>query len=100
MIVNELNINEYTVHQIVTQDFKMRKVCAKVVPKNLNDQKAAQNEMSTEIPEWLKTESDFLTRVITGDKSWFFKYDPETRRQSEKWHMPQPPGQKRARMRK
>jgi hypothetical protein len=61
------------VHQIVTQDLNMRKVCAKRVPKNLNDdQKAGRNEVSTEMTEHLETESDFLTRVITGDESWFF----------------------------
>jgi endonuclease III len=26
--------------------------------------------------------------VITGNKSGFFTYDPETKRQSEVWHMP------------
>jgi hypothetical protein len=36
MIADELNINECTVHQIVTQDLNMRKVCAEMVPKNLN----------------------------------------------------------------
>jgi hypothetical protein len=37
IIPNELNINECTVHQIVTEDLNMRKVCAEMVPKNLND---------------------------------------------------------------
>jgi hypothetical protein len=32
MIADELNINDCTDHQIVIQDFNMRKVCAKVVP--------------------------------------------------------------------
>jgi hypothetical protein len=36
----------------------------------------------------LETEPDFLPRVIIGDRSWFFEYDPETKRKSEEWHMP------------
>jgi predicted unusual protein kinase regulating ubiquinone biosynthesis (AarF/ABC1/UbiB family) len=71
MIADELN--ECTVHQIVTQDLNMRKVCAKMVPKNLNDyQKARRNEVSAEMLERLESEPDFLIRVITGDESRFF----------------------------
>jgi hypothetical protein len=29
--------------------------------------------------------SNFLQRVITGDESWIYEYDPETKRQSEEW---------------
>ena len=35
IISSELNLNRFTVHQILTQDLDMRKVCAKMVPKNL-----------------------------------------------------------------
>jgi predicted RNase H-related nuclease YkuK (DUF458 family) len=54
MTTDELNINEYAVHQIVIQFLKMRKVCAKMVAKNLNiDQKARRNEVSAEMLERL-----------------------------------------------
>ena len=35
MISSELNLNRFTFHQILTQDLGMRKLCAKMVPKNL-----------------------------------------------------------------
>jgi hypothetical protein len=35
MIADELNIDECMVHQIVIQDSNMRKVCAKMVPKEI-----------------------------------------------------------------
>ena len=41
MISSELNLNRFTVHQILTQDLYMRKVCAKMVPKNLTSQQKA-----------------------------------------------------------
>jgi hypothetical protein len=89
------------VHQIATQDLNVRKLCAKMVPKNLNDdQKARQVEVSAEMLERLENEPDFLNRVITGDESWFFEYDPETKRQSEEWHTPHSPRQKKVRMSK
>ncbi|PRD36169.1 UNVERIFIED_CONTAM: hypothetical protein NCL1_09451 [Trichonephila clavipes] len=36
MIGEELNLNHTTVHQIWTNELKMRKICAKMVPKNLS----------------------------------------------------------------
>ncbi|GFV95908.1 protein GVQW3 [Trichonephila clavipes] len=36
MIGEELNLNRTTVHQILTNELKMRKICAKMVPKNLS----------------------------------------------------------------
>jgi hypothetical protein len=29
--------------------------------------------------------SNLLQRVITGDESWIYEYDMETKRQSEEW---------------
>ncbi|GFX41223.1 protein GVQW3 [Trichonephila clavipes] len=36
MIGEELNLNHTTVHQILTNELKMRKICAKMVPKTLS----------------------------------------------------------------
>ncbi|GFV57111.1 protein GVQW3 [Trichonephila clavipes] len=36
MIGEELNFNYTTVHQILTNELKMRKICAQMVPKNLS----------------------------------------------------------------
>ena len=43
-------------------------------------------------------EPNFLHRVITGDESWVFDYDRETKRQSEEWHTKSSPRPKKARM--
>ena len=40
----------------------------------------------------------FLHKVITGDESWVFDYDPETKWQSEEWHTKSSPRPKKARM--
>jgi hypothetical protein len=39
----------------------------------------------------------FMSRVITGDKSWVYGYDPETKQQSSRWKSPGSPGPKKAR---
>ena len=41
MIRSELNLNRFTVHQISTQGLDMRKVCGKMVPKNLTTEQKA-----------------------------------------------------------
>ncbi|GFW03210.1 protein GVQW3 [Trichonephila clavipes] len=35
-IGEEVNLNHTTIHQILTNELKMRKICAKMVPKNLS----------------------------------------------------------------
>ena len=42
-------------------------------------------QVCQDIIERLQTEPDLLHRVITGDDSWIFEYDPETKRQSCHW---------------
>jgi hypothetical protein len=38
-----------------------------------------------------------ISRIITGDKSWIYGYDPETKQQSLQWKSPQSPKAKKAR---
>ena len=87
MISSELNLNRFTVHQILTRDLDMRKVCTKMVPKNLTtEQKANRSDVCLDLLDRLEREPKFFSRVITGDESWIFEYDPETKRQSREWH--------------
>jgi hypothetical protein len=41
MISRDLNLNRFTVHQILTRDLDMRKMRAKIVPKNLTTEQKA-----------------------------------------------------------
>ena len=64
----------------------MWKVCAKLVPRLLNDdQKERHLQVCQDIIEHLQTEPDLLRRVITVDEPWIFEYDPETKRHSCQW---------------
>ena len=79
----------------------MRKLCAKVVPKDLTtEKKASRRDMCLELLDRLEREPEFLSRIITGDESWILEYDPETKRQSRKWHTANSPRPKKARMSK
>ena len=74
MISSELNLNRFTVHQILTQDLDTTKVCAKMVPKNLtNEHKANRRDVCLDLPDRPESEPEFFSRVITGDESWFLE---------------------------
>jgi len=99
MIAEETGLDKCAVHRILTDHLHMRKICAKLVPKNLSvEQKANRLEICQDLQERLKIEPNFLDKVITGDESWVFDYDPETKRQSSEWHTKSSPRPKKARM--
>ncbi|XP_026816229.1 protein GVQW3-like [Rhopalosiphum maidis] len=96
MIGEQLGLTHTTVHQILTNDLEMRKICAKMVPKILSqDQKDNRRDRCLDFLEQIENEPSFLKRVITGDESWIFEYDPETKRQSQEWHTSASPRQKK-----
>jgi hypothetical protein len=52
MIAEEWNVDKETVRQILTENLKMKKVCAKMVPKNFSkDQKLNMEEMCQNVLE-------------------------------------------------
>jgi histone-lysine N-methyltransferase SETMAR len=77
----------------------MFKLVSKLVPKILSvEQKANRLEICQDLLGRLEIETDLLDKVITGDESWVFDYDPKTKRQSAEWHMKISPRPKKARM--
>jgi len=49
MISSELNLNQFTVYQILTQDLDIRKVCTKMVPKNLTTEQKANRRQNAKV---------------------------------------------------
>ena len=47
--------------------------------------------------EMVSDDENVLKKVITGDESWVYGYDPETKRQSSQWKRPDEPRPKKAR---
>jgi len=79
----------------------MRKICAKLLPKNLSvEQNANGLDICQDLLGRLENEPNFLHKVIAGDESWVFDYVPETKRQSEEWHTKSSPRPKKVRMNK
>jgi len=82
-IAEQVNIDRETVRKILTEDLDMRKVCAKMVPKELT--KEQKQRRVTIYQDLLERQDDILGHVITGDETWVYQYDPETKRQSAQW---------------
>ena len=79
-------MNSERVWRITTKDLGMRKICAKMVPRLLNEgQKERRVQVCQDILEQLETEPKQLKRVVARDESWIFEYDPLTKRQSLEW---------------
>jgi len=74
MIASELNLNHTMVHQILTQEIAMRKLCAKIVPRNMTiEQKDNPKDTCLHLLERIQSDRNFLKEVITGDKTWIFE---------------------------
>ena len=88
MIAEELSISKDTVWTIVTENLVRRKVCAKMVPKILTEEpKERRLAICEDVVERIENDPSLLARVVTGDDSWIFEYDPESKRQRKSpWH--------------
>jgi len=101
LVRSDRRLTARMIHQILTQELAMRKLCAKVVPKNLTiEQKDNRKDVCLHLLERIQGDRNFLKKVITGDETWIFQYGPETKRQSQEWHTSAAPHPKKARMSK
>jgi histone-lysine N-methyltransferase SETMAR len=75
--------------QILSDELNMRHIAAKFVPRLLsNDQKEHCVAICPELKEQIENDPVFISTIITGDESWVYGYDPETKQQSSQWKMP------------
>jgi len=79
----QLGISRERVWSIIHEDFDIRKLFAKWVPKCLNaDQKRQRCQSAEQILEFFRRDrNDFLSRLVTMDETWLYHYDPETKQQ-------------------
>ena len=90
-----------TVHTIIREELKMRKICAKFVPRVLReDQKERRCHDSREMVELINSDPAVLDALVTCDESWIYCYDPEIKRQSSQWKHAGSPRPKKARQSK
>lgn len=97
----ELNIPKTIIHRILTEHLGLTKVCARFVPHKLKEhEKALRIQHSKDIIKEAKKDKNFVYSIVTGDETWCFQYDPETKRQSSEWKGPHEPKPKKSRQEK
>ena len=86
LMAEELGISKDTVHTIVHDDLGKRKICSQFVPHKLTDkQKAKQMETSGDFITMCDQDPSFLRTIIIGDETWYYQFNPESKRQSMEW---------------
>ena len=64
----------------------------KIVPKLLNfEEKKRSMDIALDMLTTFNDYSDLHKKVITGDESWVYGYDVETKAQSSQWKRPKEP---------
>jgi ABC-type xylose transport system substrate-binding protein len=96
MIAEMVSVDKEMVRQILQDQLNMRKICAKIVPKNLTqEQKDNKKNTCSDIMEQITEQPDVLENVITCDETRIFQYNLETKRQLMHWKTPTSPRMKK-----
>lgn len=97
-MAEEFNISFGSCQQILTEKLQMRRVAAKFVPRLLTEeQKQHRVQVCQELLAMANDNENFLKQVITGDETWVYGYDVETKVQSSQWKTKFSPTPKKAR---
>ena len=82
----QFDVSVGTVHTIIREELKMRKICVEFVLRVLReDQKEIRCHDSREMVKLINSDPTVLDALVTCDESRFYCYDPETKGQSSQW---------------
>jgi len=97
-IVDDCGISVGSCDAILTDDLHMKCVCVKFVPCLLTDDQREQRQtIARDLFEHSCEDVQFHKNFVTGDESWVYGYDPETKHQSSQWKGPTSPQLKKGR---
>ena len=98
-IAEDVGISFGSRQAILTEKLYMQRVVAKFVPRVLTeDQKTNRVNISQEQLDRVSVDENFLKTIVTGDETWVYGYDVETKAQSSQWVGQGSPRPKKARM--
>lgn len=97
-LADDLNIAYGSVQDIIVNDLDLRRVAAKLVPKDLNFmQKRDRVDIAKDMISKAQSDPTFIKRIITGDETWVYEYDTQSRHQASEWRAPNEPRPKKPR---
>ncbi|UYV69367.1 hypothetical protein LAZ67_6003336, partial [Cordylochernes scorpioides] len=96
---HDTGISKTTIGRIVTKDLKLKKTPVKFIPRFLtNEQKLCRLATCENMLEMTRTDPEWKDKIITGDETWVYGYDPETKRQYADWRGQGKPRPKKSRI--
>ena len=79
-LAEECGISVGSCHHMLTEELKMHRVAAKFVPRLMtSDQQAHRVQVCQDLLDHSENDKEFLSEIITGDESWVYGYDVETK---------------------
>jgi len=86
MMAESLNVPKTVVLWILKEDLGKRKLCAHFIPHYFTlEQRKDQVTSYQDIIAMDDADNNFFNKIIMGDETWCFAYDPETKQQSSEW---------------
>jgi histone-lysine N-methyltransferase SETMAR len=91
-VAEESDISLVSCHNILTEKLGMHRVAAKFVPRLLTDEQREQRVgINQELLDQANSDGNLLKNIVTGDETWVYGYDVETKAHSSQWvskHLP------------
>lgn len=86
-IQTSLGIGMTAISEILHENLGAKKICSRWIPHNLtSDQKEARVNWCKEMmAKFNHGSSKQVFDIVTGDESWIYSYEPETKQQSTVW---------------
>ena len=85
-LAEECGISVGSCHCTLAEELKMHRVAAKFVPHLMTGhQQAHRVQVCQDLLHHSENDKEFLSKFITGDESWVYGYDMETKVQSSQW---------------
>jgi len=101
MIADEVNIGKDTARKLVVEDMRKRKICSSFITHSLtSEQKDRRIVACRDLIATADSDPHFFKKILTGDETWCFAYDPTTKRQSAAWVGETSPWPKKVRVQK
>lgn len=88
-----------TVHRILVEELGKKKIFAKWVPHLLTEEQRQERvrRCRANLRRYRKEGADFLDRIVSGDETWVYSWDPELKSQSAQWRNSGSPRPEKAR---
>lgn len=84
---HETGLSSGTINVILHKELRLRKLCARWIPHSLTlAQKLSRVDFcKSMLKRFVDGTSRAVSDILTGDETWIYHYDPETKRQSKEW---------------